>query len=616
MRAALKLLMASVSFGLSAQATSQGSIDPFRELIPNEPIATGPLGDGYGHRVAIDANTAAVSAWSRTVVDTPSVQLTGLLFVFQRDASGAWKQQAKLSYAPPRSWSGNFARELALDGDTLITTAFENLSGNEVHVFQRDANGVWGRRTILYANQAVADPVREWWGSAIDVDGETIAVASGGYDYSIEEPPPVSGPVSIYVRATDGLWRLQSSIRARDQWTGDGFGWLTGYWNGSAMSLVGDTLYVGAPRAFNDAGVETGAVYVFRRSAGGEWAQRAKIVPPSGGQQWNEFGTAVSAFDASTVLIGAPGVGDQGPNSGAAYIFSKDSSGNWSSTGKLLQPIDEENDYDYFGSRLSLDGRTRATVATEFGEAYIFERTGSGAWNQVAHFADATPTTYVSVAMSNGTSVIGSVASDRTLLYDLPPLEPRIDLIAGDNCINAIEAGRGVEIKGRNAEPGSTVTTILGGISKTAKGGPDSTWSTSYSSAEIQPIPQGDVVLQAFQKDLGGGLSGIKRRTICKDTIRPTAPVINPVTGDNIVNANERTKGLVIIGVGEPGAAMTVVVGAIRKHLEAAPGTGQWRALLTAAEAQALPRGSVDVRAIARDKAGNARGAHLAFTNR
>jgi hypothetical protein len=46
-------------------------------------------------------------------------------------------------------------------------------------------------------------------------------------------------------------------------------------------------------------------------------------------------------------------------------------------------------------------------------------------------------------------------------------------VIAGDNCINTIEAGRGVEIKGR-AEPGSTVTTILGGISKTAKGDPDS----------------------------------------------------------------------------------------------------------------------------------------------
>jgi hypothetical protein len=61
---------------------------------------------------------------------------------------------------------------------------------------------------------------------------------------------------------------------------------------------------------------------------------------------------------------------------------------------------------------------------------------------------------------------------------------------------------------------------------------------------------------------------------------------------------------------------MTVVVGAIKKHLGAAPGTGQWRALLTAAEAQALPRGSVDIKAIARDKAGNARGAHLAFTNR
>jgi hypothetical protein len=421
--------MASVSFALSAQATSQES--PFRELIPDEPIATGPLGDGYGHRVAIDANTAVASAWSRTVVDTPSVHLTGLLFVFQRDASGAWKQQAKLSYEPPSSWSGNFARELALDGDTLITTAFEYLSGNEVHVFQRDANGVWGRRTILYANQAVADPVREGWGSAIDVDGETIAVASGGYDYSIEEAPPVSGPVSIYIRATDGEWRLQSSIRASDQWTGDGFGWLAGYWNGSAMSLVGDTLYVGAPRAFNGAGVETGAVYVFQRSADGEWTQQAKILPPSGGQQWSEFGTAVSAFDASTVLIGAPGVGDQGPNSGAAYVFSKDSSGTWGSTGKVMQPIEEENDYDYFGSRLSLDGLRRATVATEFGEAHIFEKTESGAWRQVARFADATPTTYVSVAMSNGTSVIGSVASDRALLHDLPPLEPSIDLIGG-----------------------------------------------------------------------------------------------------------------------------------------------------------------------------------------
>src|SRR5688572_25174086 len=61
---------------------------------------------------------------------------------------------------------------------------------------------------------------------------------------------------------------------------------------GSAVSLSGDTVVVGAPRHTTPSGFEAGGAYVFVRS-GTIWSQQQKLVASDGGDD-DRLGTAVS----------------------------------------------------------------------------------------------------------------------------------------------------------------------------------------------------------------------------------------------------------------------------------------------------------------------------------
>jgi len=119
-----------------------------------------------------------------------------------------------------------------------------------------------------------------------------------------------------------------------------------------ALSADGDTLAVGAPYEdskatgvggddSNDLMYDSGAVYVFTRSAAGAWSQGAYIKASNTGKDdWFGYSVTLSA-DGNTLAVGAngedskaTGVGgdesdDSAKDSGAVYIFTRSDS-NWS----------------------------------------------------------------------------------------------------------------------------------------------------------------------------------------------------------------------------------------------------------------------------------------------
>ena len=111
------------------------------------------------------------------------------------------------------------------------------------------------------------------------------------------------------------------------------------------------------------------------------------------------FGVAV-AIEADRVLVGATGVSSCGENSGAAYVYERDtSSGRWRLEA-TLQPSDCEPGL-FFGRSLDLSGNTavvaafRNTFSTiQQNATYVFERdTTDGSWHQTARLTgDATAT--------------------------------------------------------------------------------------------------------------------------------------------------------------------------------------------------------------------------------
>jgi len=127
----------------------------------------GAKGDIFGVRVALDGDTALISA-RRDDDDIMGVD-SGSAYVFTRTRN-TWSQQAKLT-APDGAADDRFARSVALDGDTAVIGAmFQDEKGENsgsAYVFKRTGN-TWHFNTQLTADDGAAGDVFGWHTSLID----------------------------------------------------------------------------------------------------------------------------------------------------------------------------------------------------------------------------------------------------------------------------------------------------------------------------------------------------------------------------------------------------------------------------------------------------------------
>ncbi len=314
--------------------------------------------DLFGEALALDGDTLAVGASgessSATGVggdeDDNSANGSGAVYVFTRTA-GIWTSQAYVKASNPSS-SDRFGLSVALDGDTLAVAAVEegsdatgvggdqnnDLSPNSgaVYVFARNA-GDWTQQAYVKASNSQSDDL---FGRAVAIDGDTLVVganregssATGVDGDESDNSASGSGAVYVFTRVA-GAWSQQAYVKASNSQVGDEFG--------GAVAVDGDTLVVGARfEASSATGVggdesdnsetESGAVYVFTRSAG-VWSQQAYVKASNTGS-FDQFGVPL-ALDGDTLVVGAvtesssaTGVnGDESDNSalesGAVYVL-------------------------------------------------------------------------------------------------------------------------------------------------------------------------------------------------------------------------------------------------------------------------------------------------------
>jgi hypothetical protein len=157
---------------------------------------------------------------------------------------------------------------------------------------------------------------------------------------------------------------------------------------GTAVAIDGDRVLVGAT-AVNTCGVNSGAAYLYELSADlEEWRYEAKLVP-SDCQEGRFFGRSVS-LSGNYAVVASSREFFSLEASNAAYVFERDSLGNWSETARLTG-VSEERE-GAFATSVSIDGG-RILVTTSGdpvhgrfgGAAYVFERDpDSGAWEVAA----------------------------------------------------------------------------------------------------------------------------------------------------------------------------------------------------------------------------------------
>lgn len=249
------------------------------------------------------------------------------------------------------------------------------------------------------------------FGEAAALDGDTLVV---GADNAAGQ-----GAAYVYERDSGGSgnWGEVAKLVSSDLAAGDLFGHF--------VALDGDTVAVGA-QGNDDAGADSGSVYIFYRDQGGagNWGEVIKI-NASDGAAGDWFGFCV-ALSGDTLVVGAARADANGVDSGSAYVFERNQGGadNWGEVVKITGS--DTSAVDEFGSGVTVDGDTIAvgawkedTAAFDGGAVYVFGRDQGGAnnWGEVvkrtAVVADGARYGYA-VSLSTDTLAVGAYGFNST----------------------------------------------------------------------------------------------------------------------------------------------------------------------------------------------------------
>ena len=315
----------------------------------------GEFGDNFGGlTVALDGDTAVIGAFG----DSDYGPFTGAAYVFKRNNSGTWIEEAKL-VASDRAANDNFGRFVAVDGATALIGAYNDSNYNGDHagaayVFVHDGNN-WSERDKLIASDGETG---DYFGHSVALDGDTAVIGAFNRDSS-------AGAAYVFVRDSAGVWVQQAKLTASDRTAGDRFG--------QSVALDGDIAVIGAWSDYRYSGY--GSAYVFVRDSAGTWIQQTKLTPSDSSAGYgNGFGLPV-AINGDTAVIAA--VSDNGDYAGAVYVFRRDSSGSWAEEARLV--ASDGAPEDYLGRGVALDGDTALIGAFgadynggNSGAAYVF----------------------------------------------------------------------------------------------------------------------------------------------------------------------------------------------------------------------------------------------------
>ena len=264
--------------------------------------------DRFGTAVAIAGDTVVIGAPKHR----PPGGFTneGSAHVLRYDPDGpSWDFVSTLSGS--QSDSGDrFGAGVAIDGDTIVVGSPDNdLVGSNTglgYIFDRDHGGPdnWGEVAWIHAQEYFESGTS--FGESVDVSGDLAIVG--------KELSPYTSQIFQRDMGGENNWGLLFELVADDADEGGALGWV--------VAIDGDMAVVAA-----DASPES--VYLFQHDPKGpeeSWIQRARLTP-SDSPMNADYGDAIS-IDGDSVFVGAP---RDGTDAGAAYaidVVSADCNGN------------------------------------------------------------------------------------------------------------------------------------------------------------------------------------------------------------------------------------------------------------------------------------------------
>nr|WP_262411065.1 Ig-like domain-containing protein [Escherichia albertii] len=323
--------------------------------------------------------------------------------------------------------------------------------------------------------------------------------------------------------------------------------------------------------------------------------------------------SVVSALANGTVTINAS-VTDAAGNSGSATHQVTVNTGlptitfNAISGDNVLNADEKGQPLTISGSSTGLATGAQVTVTLN-GHNYSATTDAAGNWTLTVPVSDLAALGQANYTVSaSATSAAGNTASSQAnLLVDSGLPGVTINTVAGDDIINAAEAGTAQTISGvvTRAAAGDTVTVTLGGKTYTTTVQDNLSWSVSVPAADLQALGNGDLTINASVTNANGN-TGSGTRDITIDANLPGLRV-DTVAGDDIVNSIEHGQALVITGGSSglnAGAALTVTINGVA-YAATVQADGSWSVGIPAANVSAWPAGPLTVEVAGQSSAGN-----------
>lgn len=239
------------------------------------------------------------------------------------------------------------------------------------------------------------------------------------------------------------------------------------------------------------------------------------------------------------------------------------------------------------------EGPNRLGSATVNGSAWTF--TPANALSDGTHIFTAV------VEGSGGNQ--GAVSATYALAVDtLAPALPSIQVVAGDDVINALETA---SVISGTAEGSASVSIDVGGQISQVTAAANGTWSHALNAADLTALGQGQTNIIVTATDAAGNASVAAVRMVKVDTGVPDAPVIAAIAGDSKINNTEMVSGFAVSGTAEALARVDLNLGSGNVRSVFADASGNWSYNMTTSDVLSVGQGIRSFGAKATDAAGN-----------
>ncbi|HAS0909571.1 TPA: Ig-like domain-containing protein [Enterobacter cloacae] len=266
------------------------------------------------------------------------------------------------------------------------------------------------------------------------------------------------------------------------------------------------------------------------------------------------------------------------------------------------------------GEDLLLSGTSNqpegTTIAVSLnGITYTATTDASGSWSVTvpASAVSALGEAHYTVTASVTDSVGNSASTTHDVLVDSSLPVVTINVLAGDNIVNAAEVATGQTLTGKvtNAASGDTVTIMLGGQTYTTTVQDDLTWSLPLTQSQLTALGNGELTVSASVTNVHGN-TGSSSLDFTIDAQLPGLR-IDTVAGDDVINIIEHGQNLIVSGTSTDlaaGSTVTVTING-KDYSASVLADGTWQAAVPAADVSQWADGSLTISASAQDTSGN-----------